>query len=126
MTLSAGPAAWLATRMDLRLLLAGGLLLNAVSLWMMSAMGPEWGFWELFWPQAVRGVAVLFSMVPVVGLALKDMPDAELRDASGFNNLTRSLGGAVGIAVVTTWLTEFASQHGAEISQAIGRGGDAL
>ena len=126
MTLSAGPAAWLATRMDLRLLLAGGLLLNAVSLWMMSAMGPEWGFWELFWPQAVRGVAVLFSMVPVVGLALKDMPDAELRDASGFNNLTRSLGGAVGIAVVTTWLTEFARQHGAEISQAIGRGGDAL
>lgn len=126
MTLSAGPAAWLATRMDLRLLLAVGLLLNAVSLWMMSAMGPQWGFWELFWPQAVRGVAVLFSMVPVVGLALKDMPDEDLRDASGFNTLTRNLGGAVGIAAVNTWLIQFATQHGAEIAQAVGRGGEAL
>ena len=126
MTLSAGPAAWLATRMDLRLLLAIGLVLNAASLWMMSAMGPEWGFWELFWPQAVRGAAILFSMVPVVGLALKDMPDEELRDAAGLNTLTRNLGGAVGIAAVNTWLIGFASQHGAAIAQAIGRGGDAM
>src|SRR5215469_14799895 len=126
MTLSAGPSAWLATKIDLRLTLALGLLLNAVSLWMMSQLSPDWGFQELFWPQAVRGVAILFSMVPVVGMALKDMPDDDLLDASGFNNLTRNLGGAVGIAVVTTWLTDFARRHGAEIAQAIGRGGDAL
>ena len=74
-------------------------------------LGPDWGFWQLFWPQAVRGVAVLFTMVPVVGMALKDMPDDELRDASGFNNLLRNLGGAVGIAVVNTWLIDFHASH---------------
>lgn len=124
MLLSTAPAAWLATRMDLRLVLAIGLVLFVASFWMMSAMGPEWGFWELFWPQAVRGVAMLFCVVPVVGMALKDMPEEELRDASGINNLTRNLGGTVGIAVVNTGLIGFAQLHGALILQALGRGGE--
>jgi len=124
MTLSAGPAAWLATRIDLRIVLAVGLALFAISFWMTASLGPDWGFWQLFMPQAVRGAAVLFSMVPVVGLSLKDIPDDELRDASGFNTLTRNLGGAVGIAVVNTWLIAFAQLHAARLVQSLGRGGD--
>jgi len=91
---------------------------------MMTKMGPDWGFWQLFLPQAVRGGAVLFSMVPVVGLALRDMPENELRDASGINNLMRNLGGAVGIATVNTWLIAFASRHGEQLLESLGRGGD--
>ena len=125
MLLSTAPAAWLATRIDLRVLLAFGLALFVASFLMMSQLGPEWGFWQLFAPQAVRGVAMLFCVVPVVSIALRDMPDDELRDASGINNLMRNLGGAVGIAVVNTWLITFAQLHGAGLSQALGRGGDA-
>ena len=121
MTLAAGPSAWLAMRVDLRLMMAVGLVLYFVSFWMMSAMGPDWGFWELFWPQAVRGVAVLFTMVSVVGMALKDMSDAELKDASGFNNLLRNLGGAVGIAAVNTWLIAFTLGHAQALDRALGR-----
>jgi len=84
-------------------------------------MGPEWGFWELFWPQAVRGAAILFCMVPAVGMALRDVPDDELRDASAFNSLLRNLGGAVGIAVTNTWLIRFSAQHGAELAQSLNR-----
>jgi DHA2 family multidrug resistance protein len=124
MTLSAGPAAWLASRIDLRLLMSIGLICYVVSFWMMSALGPDWGFWQLFWPQAVRGVAVLFTMVPVVGMALRDMPDDELKDASGFNNLMRNLGGAVGIAAVNTWLLTFSRLHAASLIAGVGRGSD--
>jgi DHA2 family multidrug resistance protein len=125
MTLSAGPSAWLATRVDLRLMMVCGLVLYAVSFWMMSALGPDWGFWELFWPQAVRGVAVLFAMVSVVGMALKDMTDAELKDASGFNNLLRNVGGAFGIAVVNTWLIDFTQAHAAAFNRSLGGSGAA-
>ena len=124
MTLSAGPAAWLASRIDLRALMVIGLVLYVVSFWMMSALGSDWGFWELFWPQAIRGVAVLFTMVPVVGMALRDMPDEELKDASGFNNLMRNLGGAVGIAAVNTWLIDFSRIHALSLANAVGRGSD--
>jgi DHA2 family multidrug resistance protein len=125
MTLSAGPAAWLATRMDLRALMGVGLVLFAASFWMMTAMTPDWGFWQLFLPQAVRGAAILFCMVPVVGLALRDIPDGELKGASGLTNLMRNLGGAVGIALVNTWLIDFSRLHGARLAQSIGRGSDA-
>ena len=119
MTLAAGPAAWLATRIDQRIVMAIGLVLYVVSFWMMSAASPDWGFWELFLPQAVRGVAVLFTMVPVVGMALGGMPQVELRDASGFNNLMRNLGGAVGIALVNTWLIDFLGVHLASLADAV-------
>ena len=125
MTLSAGPAAWLASRIDLRILMSIGLVLYVISFWMMSALGPDWGFWELFAPQAVRGVAVLFTMVPVVGMALRDMPDEELKDASGFNNLLRNLGGAVGISAVNTWLIDFSRLHAASLTAGVGRSSDA-
>ena len=125
MTLWAGPAAWLAARIDLRIMMAVGLVLYVVSFWMMSGMNADWGFWELFWPQAVRGGAVLFTMVSVVGMALRDMPDEELKDASGFNNLMRNLGGAVGIAAVNTWLIDFARLHADRLVVAMGKGSDA-
>jgi DHA2 family multidrug resistance protein len=125
MTLSAGPAAWLAARIDLRLMMVIGLLLYVISFWMMSYLGADWGFWELFAPQVVRGVAILFSMVAVVGMALRDMPDDELKDASGFNNLTRNLGGTFGIAAVNTWLIVFTEGHAAVLAQGLGHGASA-
>jgi MFS transporter, DHA2 family, multidrug resistance protein len=125
MTLSAGPAAWLAARVDLRLMMTVGLIFYVISFWMMSALGADWGFWELFAPQVVRGVAILFTMVAVVGMALRDMPDDELKDASGFNNLTRNLGGTVGIALVNTWLIIFTQEHAAALVQGFGRNGSA-
>src|SRR6185437_12910580 len=114
----------LATRIDMRIMMAAGLVLYFVSYWMMSSLGPDWGFWQLFWPQAVRGLAVLFSMASVVGMALKDMTDDELKDASGFNNLMRNLGGAVGIAAVNTWLIEFSRIHAERLLVSVGRGSD--
>ncbi len=122
MTVAAGPAAALAARIDLRLLMSVGLLIYAVSFWMLSKLGPEWGFWQLFLPQAVRGFAVLFSMVSVVGMALRDMPEESLLDASGLNNLMRNLGGAVGIALTTTWLIDFGNLHAASLARAFGGG----
>jgi DHA2 family multidrug resistance protein len=120
MTLSAPPAAWLATRIDQRILMAIGLVLSAVSFWMLSGAGPDWGFDQLLAPQAVRGAAVLFTMVPVVGMALADIPPPELGDASGLSNLMRNLGGAVGIAVANTWLLRFFSLHLAGFAEPLG------
>jgi DHA2 family multidrug resistance protein len=122
MTLAAGPSAALAARVDLRIMMAAGLAIYAVSFWMMSSLGPEWGFWQLFLPQAVRGFAVLFTVVSVVGMALREMPEEVLLNASGVNNLMRNLGGAVGIALTTTWLIDFADLHGASLARGVDAG----
>jgi DHA2 family multidrug resistance protein len=48
---------------------------------------------------------------------------AELRYASGLFNLMRNLGGAIGIAVVNTWLGDNARIHVARFGEALGEAG---
>jgi DHA2 family multidrug resistance protein len=116
-------AAALSQRVDQRIVIAVGLSLFATGLWLFSYMTPEWGFAALALPQAVRGFAILLCIVPSVGLALNGFAQAELRYASGLFNLMRNLGGAVGIALVTTWLGDHAREHALKFGIAMGEGG---
>src|SRR5436190_5934138 len=107
MTITAPIAARLSTKVDARYVIAVGFAMFAASLWMFSGVTDDWGFAELFWPQFIRGLAMLLCIVPAVGMALNGVAPEELRYASGLFNLMRNLGGAIGIAVVNTWLIDF-------------------
>jgi DHA2 family multidrug resistance protein len=61
-------------------------------------------FDEMFWPQVVRGIAIMFCLLPPTRIALGLLPEAEVADASGLFNLMRNLGGAIGIALIDTIL----------------------
>ena len=58
----------------------------------------------MFWPQVVRGIAIMFCLLPPTRLALGALAEAEVPDASGLFNLMRNLGGAIGIALIDTIL----------------------
>jgi len=118
-------AARLSERVDRRLVITVGLLLFAFSLWLSSHLTTQWGFAELFWPQIVRGLAVMLCIVPSVGMALSAFQGLELRSASGLFNLMRNLGGAIGIAVVNTWLQDNARIEAARIGEALGHNAQA-
>jgi DHA2 family multidrug resistance protein len=79
----------------------------------------------LFPAQAIRGFAILLCIVPSVGMALNGRTPDELRYASGLFNLMRNLGGAIGIATVTTWLQDYGRIHGELLSEAIPHNGTA-
>src|SRR6185369_6824909 len=105
---------------DRRITITIGLVMFAFSLWLSSHMTAQWGFAELFWPQAVRGLAVMLCIVPSVGMALEGFAGPELRYASGLFNLMRNLGGAIGIALVNTWLGDLTRLHALRLSEALG------
>jgi hypothetical protein len=44
----------------------------ASGLFLMTPLSVQWGADELFWPQAVRGFAGMFIIVPITNLALGD------------------------------------------------------
>lgn len=113
-------AAALSQRVDPRYVITVGLTLFAFGLWLFSFMTPEWGFAALFWPQVVRSFAIMLCIVPSVGLALGHFAGPELRYASGLFNLMRNLGGANGIALVTTWLGDFGRLHQLRLGEALG------
>ena len=71
----------------------------------------------------LRGFAVMLCIVPSVGLALGGFAMTELRYASALFNLMRNLGGAIGIAVVNTWLGDATRTAAARMGEALGRSG---
>lgn len=114
-------AARLSTRVDPRFVIGAGFSIFALGLWMLAHITTEWGFAELFIPQAVRGFAVLLCIVPAVGMALSTASPADLPYASGLFNLVRNLGGAVGIALVNTGIQDFSRLHVLRLSEGMGQ-----
>ena len=118
--LSVPVASRLSQKIDMRVMITVGLSLFAASLWLTSAITPDWGFGALLAPQILRGFATMLCIVPSVTMALAGFAGPELRYASGLFNLMRNLGGAIGIAVVNTWLQDGARIQAARFGEALG------
>jgi MFS transporter, DHA2 family, multidrug resistance protein len=97
-------AAVLESRIGARPLTAAGFALFALGLGLSYFQPRTADFDEMFWPQVVRGVAIMFCLLPPTRIALGDLPEAEIADASALFNLMRNLGGAIGIALIDTIL----------------------
>ncbi|MDQ0559838.1 DHA2 family multidrug resistance protein [Rhizobium mesoamericanum] len=89
-------------RTDPRLLSAAGFAVFAIGLGMSAFQDPRSDYDAMFWPQVVRGAAIMFCLLPPTRLALGTLPPARVPDASGLFNLMRNLGGAIGIAMIDT------------------------
>ena len=125
MLVSAPVTVRLLAKIDPRLVMALGLGVFVAGLWLFSDIGSEWGFWELFLPHFLRGFAGMLCVVPAANIALAGLVGEELRHATGLFNLLRNLGGAVGIAVVNTWLQDDTRLHLARFGEALGQQGQA-
>lgn len=104
MFLTAPFAGRLSTRIDPRIMMMVGFLGFAAGTWRMTYMTADWDFYELLVPQILRGTSLMLCMVPINNLALGTLPPNRLKNASGLFNLTRNLGGAVGLALINTVL----------------------
>ncbi|MGJ0515956.1 MAG: DHA2 family efflux MFS transporter permease subunit [Methylomicrobium sp.] len=103
---SAFAAGVLVKILDSRLMLASGLLLYGLGCWMNGNLTHDAGYWEFFWPQALRGFALMFCFLPINTLALGTLPQEEVKNASGLYNLMRNLGGAIGLAVANSLMIQ--------------------
>jgi len=100
--LTAPLAVALERRVGARLLSACGFALFAVGLGLSGFQTGDTDFRQMLWPQMVRGVAIMFCLLPPTRLALGGLAPARVPDASGLFNLMRNLGGAIGIALIDT------------------------
>src|SRR4030081_3111514 len=98
-------------RIDLRYIIATGLIIFALGSWQMTWLTRDYDFYELLLPQILRGIGMMFAMVPTNTIALGTLPPYRVKNASGLFNLTRNLGGAVGLAVINQVLNERTDLH---------------
>ena len=101
----------LVTRVDQRLLLTFGCLVNALSMYMMSNVTLGMDYWSLALPRVVQGFALGFIFVPLSTLTLATIRRDKLVNATSAYNVLRNLGGSVGIALATTYLAQRSQYH---------------
>src|SRR3954451_7555894 len=101
----------LMTVVDLRLMIAFGLIIFAIGSYQMTWITKDYDFWELFVPQVLRGIGMMCAMIPTNTIALGTLPPERVKNASGLFNLMRNLGGAVGLAVINQVLNERTDLH---------------
>ncbi|RKP49585.1 DHA2 family efflux MFS transporter permease subunit [Pararobbsia silviterrae] len=116
----------LARTVDLRYLMLFGLVLFGGGCWLYVPLTHDWGWQQLVLPQAMRGFGQQFAIAPIVTMALGSLPPSRLRSASGLFNLMRNLGGAIGIAVVSTMLNDRLNLHYLRLSEHVTDGRPAI
>ncbi|MGC1555338.1 MAG: DHA2 family efflux MFS transporter permease subunit [Bradyrhizobium sp.] len=105
-------AGFFESRLDPRKLSALGFALFAIGLGLSAFQSRVADFDEMFGPQVLRGIAIMFCLLPPTRLALGALTPQQVPDASGLFNLMRNLGGAIGIAVIDTILYGRTVGHG--------------
>jgi MFS family permease len=114
----------LASRYGVRRVLSTGMALSALGVLLYAQM-PAGGsyFWDVFPALIVTGVGLGLTFVPVTIAALQGVAPPDAGIASGLINTTRQIGGAVGIAAVTTIAaTVAANDTGASQAEALTHG----
>jgi MFS transporter, DHA2 family, multidrug resistance protein len=109
-------------KVDPRLMIAVGFAGFALGTFQASYITQDWDFGELLVPQILRGFSLMLCMVPINNLALGTMSPQKIKNASGLFNLTRNLGGAVGLALINTLLDKRMDLHIARLHEAVSWG----
>jgi DHA2 family multidrug resistance protein len=109
----------LINRVGPRALITAGSLITAGVMFSLASINPDTGSADLFWPLVFRGLGSAMMFLPLSIATLGSLPKHEVPAASGFYNLTRQLGGSLGIAVLTTMLSRREATHRAALVERI-------
>ena len=104
MFLTAPIAGRMVQKLDPRVMMGLGFVGFGIGTWWASFITKDWSFGELVVPQIFRGVSLMTCMIPINNIALGTLAPDRIKNASGLYNLTRNLGGAVGLALINTAL----------------------
>jgi DHA2 family multidrug resistance protein len=108
----------LADRFDPRIPLGVGITIFVIATWQFSYLNSYSGYWDLFWPQVWRGLAIGLIFVPLSTATLGSISRAKTASASGLYNLVRQLGGSLGIALLTLMLQYMETFHMQKLASA--------
>jgi DHA2 family multidrug resistance protein len=114
-------------RVDARWLIAFGFTALALSLFhMANTLYPGIDFRTAVLLRVYQSVGMAFLFVPINTVAYQGIPPERNNAVSGIINLSRNMGGDIGIALVTTLLARRSQFHQARLSEGLDAGNAAL
>ena len=107
----------LADRYSPRILVTIGVAMTGYSLLMFGQLDPLSNLMGIIGPQIVRGIGLALLMAPLLSAALNSVPRESVATASSFLNVAQGVGGAFGIAVMNTFVTNVTQTHAVRIGE---------
>jgi DHA2 family multidrug resistance protein len=103
----------LSAKIDARILINVGWLFLIYSCWQLGNITIDVAPGNLNWPNTFTGLGMGFLMIPLMTASLADVPNEQMGNASGVNNLARSIGGSIGISLTTALVVRGTQTHSA-------------
>ena len=108
----AGVAQSLVTRVGVRRVLPVGLALAAGALVLLAQLPADGHyFWDVFPAFVISAIGLAFTFIPLTIAALMGVQESDAGVASGLLNTTQQIGGAIGLAAVSTIATTFTGHY---------------
>jgi MFS transporter, DHA2 family, multidrug resistance protein len=101
----------LVTKVNPKILLSIGIVINAYATYLMSNFTLGADFNTVIWPRVVLGIGMGFFFIPLTTLTMSSVAREEMGNATSIFNLVRNLGGSFGVAFVTTMLARRQQYH---------------
>ena len=101
----------LTSKRDPRKILAFGLLIGGYTMWQLSHLNLNAGYWDIFWPQVLQGVGLSCTFIPLAAASLSLIPKHKMSNATAIFNLMRNIGGSFGVALMTTFVARRTQFH---------------
>ncbi len=121
--LSLGPTAWLVRRAGSGAVLVGGLVTTVIGLVLLSRAGADDAYFpSVFVPFVLVGAGIGTVMMPLLTLALADVPARDAGVASAVVNVSLYVSSAVGLAAlgaIATERTQTLTEHGQRAGHAL-------
>ena len=104
-------AVQLERNLDARWLTVLGFTVFALGLGLSAQQSIDTDYNEMFWPQVIRGAAVMLCLLAPTHIALAGLGHDEIADGSSLFNMMRNLGGAIGISLIDTIMFTRGPEH---------------
>ena len=112
-------AGLIATRIDSRYLIVGGLTTYALTSWLMAQYNVNIGVYNILWPTIFQGIAMGFIWVPAMGLMYATISDQLRTSGATMISLTYSLSSSFGVAMAVVILNRSIQINTAELGEFI-------
>ncbi len=116
--LSRGLTAAMVRRFGALAVLSTGMAIAVAGLYLFSTVGPDTAYFPtIFLANFALGLGIGNAFMPLLTLAMEDVPPADAGLGSGITNVSQQIGGALGLAVLSTVATNhtkslLSSHHG--------------
>jgi DHA2 family multidrug resistance protein len=102
---------FLVSRIDVRYMIGFGFVASAASLFYMAGhLSLEVDFRTAVWLRIYQSIGLAFLFIPINTVSYVGVPSEKNNDVSGFINLSRNVGGSIGIAFIATLIARLSQK----------------